>query len=133
VLAFGTTHVFPDGNAVSVSAPVASTPAAGAAFPRTLEVTVTVRNGTPATEDLSRFGYDVTVPVDREAPALDDGPSGTIAPGELRSFPLRFALPDAGPVLVTLEVAKADQNLPGQDVPGSDEVPGAWVEFEGEV
>ena len=139
VLAFGATHVFADGNAVTVSAPVAGAPVAGAAFPRTLEVTVTVRNGTPVVEDLSRFGFDASVPgapgatEDREAPAVDDGASGALAPGEQRTFPLRFGLPDPGPAEVTVEVAKADQTAPGADVPGSDEAPGASVDYEGRV
>ena len=139
VLAFGATHVFADGNAVTVSAPVAGAAVAGAPFPRTLEVTVTVRNGTPVAEDLSRFGFDASVPgppgatEDREAPAVEDGPSGTLAPGEQRTFPLRFGLPDPGPAEVTVEVAKADQTAPGQDVPGSDEAPGAVVDYEGLV
>ncbi|WP_433025235.1 hypothetical protein [Actinomycetospora sp. CA-053990] len=139
VLAFGATHVFADGNAVTVAAPVAGAPVAGAPFPRTLEVTVTVRNGTPVAEDLSRFGFDASVPgapgatEDREAPAVEDGPSGALAPGEQRTFPLRFALPDPGPAEVTVEVAKADQTAPGQDVPGSDEAPGTVVDYEGLV
>ena len=139
VLAFGATHVFADGNAVTVSAPVAGAAVAGAPFPRTLEVTVTVRNGTPVAEDLSRFGFDASVPgppgatEDREAPAVEDGPSGSLAPGEQRTFPLRFGLPDPGPAEVTVEVAKADQTAPGQDVPGSDEAPGAVVDYEGLV
>jgi hypothetical protein len=139
VLAFGATHVFADGNAVTVSAPVAGAPVAGAPFPRPLEVTVTVRNGTPVVEDLSRFGFDASVPgaaeaaEDREAPAVDDGPSGALAPGEQRTFPLRFGLPDPGPAEVTVEVTKADQTAPGVDVPGSDEVPGSWVDYEGLV
>ena len=139
VLAFGATHVFADGNAVTVSAPVAGAPVAGAPFPRTLEVTVTVRNGTPVVEDLSRFGFDASVPgapgatEDREAPAVDDGASGALAPGEQRTFPLRFGLPDPGPAEVTVEVAKADQTAPGADVPGSDEAPGASVDYEGRV
>ena len=139
VLAFGATHVFADGNAVTVSAPVAGAAVAGAPFPRTLEVTVTVRNGTPTAEDLSRFGFDASVPgppgatEDREAPAVEDGPSGSLAPGEQRTFPLRFGLPDPGPAEVTVEVAKADQTAPGQDVPGSDEAPGAVVDYEGLV
>lgn len=139
VLAFGTTHVFPDGNAVSVSAPLAGPVTAGAPFPRAVDVTVTVRNGTPAAEDLSRFGVDATVPGateeadDREAPAVDDGLSGTLAPGAERAVTVRFALPDAGPTDVTVEIAKADQSAPGVDVPGSDEVPGSFVEFEGRV
>lgn len=139
VLVFGATHVFADGNAVTVSDPVAGAPVAGAPFPRTLEVTVTVRNGTPAAEDLSRFGFDASVPgapgatEDREAPAVDDGPSGALAPGEQRTFPLHFGLPDLGPAEVTVEVAKADQTAPGEDVPGSDEAPGASVEYEGQV
>jgi hypothetical protein len=139
VLAFGATHVFADGNTVTVSAPVVGAPVAGAPFPRPLEVTVTVRNGTPVAEDLSRFGFDASVPgapgatEDREAPAVDDGPSGALAPGEQRTFPLRFGLPDPGPAEVTVEVSKADQTAPGQDVPGSDEAPGAVVEYEGLV
>jgi hypothetical protein len=139
VLAFGATHVFADGNAVTVSAPVAGAPVAGVPFPRALEVTVTVRNGTPVVEDLSRFGFDASVPAapgateDREAPSVDDGPSGALAPGEQRTFPLRFGLPNPGPTEVAVEVAKADQTVPGVDVPGSDEVPGSWVDFEGQV
>jgi hypothetical protein len=139
VLAFGATHVFGDGNAVTVSAPVAGAPVAGVPFPRALEVTVTVRNGTPVVEDLSRFGFDASVPAapgtpeDREAPSVDDGPSGALAPGEQRTFPLRFGLPDPGPTEVTVEVTKADQTAPGVDVPGSDEVPGSSVDFEGQV
>jgi hypothetical protein len=133
VLAYGATHVFGDGNAVTVSGPVAGPAVVGAPFPRSLEVTVTVRNGTPAPEDLSRFGVDVTVPDDREAPSLDDGLSGILAPGEERTVPLRFALPDPGPTEVTVEVAKADQTVAGEDVPGSDEVPGSFVTWEGQV
>jgi hypothetical protein len=133
VLAYGATHVFGDGNAVTVSGPVAAPAVAGAPFPRSLEVTVTVRNGTPAPEDLSRFGVDVTVPGDREAPAVDDGLSGTLAPGEERAVPLRFALPDPGPTEVTVEVAKADQTAAGEDIPGSDEAPGSFVSWEGQV
>lgn len=133
VLGFGGTHAFPDGNAVTLKAPKASGPVPGAPFPRSLEVTMTVRNGTPAPEDLSRFGVEASVPEDREAPSLDDGPTGTLAPGEERSFPVRFALPDAGPTEVTIEVAKADQSAPGVDVPGSDEVPGTVVDWEGPV
>ena len=133
VLAYGATHVFGDGNAVTVSGPVVGPPAAGAPFPRSLEVTVTVRNGTPAPEDLSQFGVDVTVPGDREAPSVDDGLSGTLAPGEERTVPLRFALPDPGPTEVTVEVAKADQDAAGEDIPGSDEVPGSFAFWEGQV
>lgn len=133
VLAYGATHVFGDGNAVTVSGPVVGPPAVGAPFPRSLEVTVTVRNGTPAPEDLSRFGVDVTVPGDREAPSVDDGLSGTLAPGEERTVPLRFALPDPGPTEVTVEVAKADQDAAGEDIPGSDEVPGSFAFWEGQV
>lgn len=135
-LAFGATHVFADGNAVSLSAPDAAPPVAGAPFPRALDVTVTIRNGTPAAEDLSRFGFDATVPgtpAAREAPAVDDGPSGLLAPGEERTFPMRFGLPDPGPTQVTVEVAKTDQTAPGQDVPGSDGAPGASVDFTGQV
>ncbi|PVZ03654.1 hypothetical protein C8D89_12010 [Actinomycetospora cinnamomea] len=133
MLAYGATHVFGDGNAVTVAGPVAGPAVAGAPFPRTLEVTVTVRNGTPVPEDLSRFGVDVTVPEDREAPSVDDGLSGTLAPGEERVVPLRFALPDPGPTEVTVEVAKADQTAGGEDVPGSDEVPGSFVFWEGRI
>ncbi|HSK58558.1 MAG TPA: hypothetical protein VK935_05840 [Actinomycetospora sp.] len=133
VLAYGATHVFGDGNAVTVSGPVAGPAVAGAPFPRSLEVTVTVRNGTPAPEDLSRFAVDVTVPEDREAPSVDDGLAGILAPGEERAVPLRFALPDPGPTQVTVEVAKADQTAAGEDVPGSDEVPGSFVSWEGQV
>jgi len=133
VLDYGATHVFGDGNAITVSRPVAGPAVAGAPFPRSLEVTVTVRNGTPAPEDLSRFGVDVTVPEDREAPAVDDGLSGTLAPGEERTVPLRFALPDPGPTEVSVEVAKADQTMGGEDVPGSDEVPGSFAFWEGQV
>jgi len=133
VLYFGGTHNFPDGNAVTLKSPKASGPVAGAPFPRSLEVTMTVRNGTPVPEDLSRFGVEASVLEDRDAPALDDGPTGTLAPGEERSFPVRFALPDAGPTEVTIEVAKADQSAPGVDVPGSDEAPGTSVDWEGPV
>jgi hypothetical protein len=133
VLAYGATHVFGDGNAVTVSGPLVGPAVAGAPFPRSLEVTVTVRNGTPTPEDLSRFGVDVTVPGDREAPSVDDGLSGTLAPGEARTVPLRFALPDPGPTEVTVEVAKADQTAAGEDIPGSDEVPGSFVLWEGQV
>jgi hypothetical protein len=45
----------------------------------------------------------------------------------------RSGLPDPGPAEVTVEVAKTDQTAPGQDVPGSDEAPGAVVDYEGLV
>ncbi|GAA4858525.1 hypothetical protein [Actinomycetospora straminea] len=135
-LAFGATHAFPDGNTVTVAAPVAGPAVPGTPFPRSVEVTVTVRNGTPAPEDLGRFGFDATVPgepEDREAPATGEGPDGILAPGEARTFPVRFALPDPGPTEVTVEVSKTDQTPAGEDVPGSDEVPGAFVDFAGPV
>ncbi|MDD7964595.1 hypothetical protein [Actinomycetospora lemnae] len=135
-LTFGATHAFPDGNTVTVGSPVVGPPPPGTPFPRSLEVTVTVRNGTPAAEDLSRFGFDATVPgepEDREAPPVGDGPDGPLGPGEERTFPVRFALPDPGPTEATVEVSKADQTPAGEDVPGSDEAPGAVVAFAGQV
>jgi hypothetical protein len=130
-LPVGATHVFPDGNAVTVSTPQVGGPAPGLPGSRTLEVTVTIRNGSPAVEDLSRFDYTATLADDRDAPELDDPqePSGTLAPGLTQTFPVRFALPDRTPTKVTVEVSKADQASPGVDVPGSDEAPGAFVEW----
>ena len=131
-LAFGQTHFFPDGNAVTLAPPSVGGSLPGAPpSARTATMLVTVRNGTAAPEDISRFEFDA-MSGDQEASqlALDEEPEEPLLPGQSVEFPITFALPATGFSIFEVQVSKADLDATGEGIPGSDELPGAAVTYE---
>lgn len=131
---FGPPHPFPDGTVVSVSAPRdgGAVPARQAA--RTVIVTVSLRNGTPAPVSLSSL--DVSGSADgADLTALDEAaqPDTDLEPGATAHFDLQFPLPPGRPSTFAVTTSMTSVDAAGNDIPGSDTAPGASVTFEAKV